>query len=284
MLFITLAIYVFTLFTRETYKPVILARRAKKHGITLKKSTTASSQAAALKKGLIQGFGRPMHMLVTEPVVFFLSMYTAFAFGVLFCFFAAFPYVFERPPYSFSVSQTGLTFISIGTGVALAAVTGVIVDRVIYQAEYRRVVAAGKSHVPPEERLHGMKFGAFGLPVGLFWFAWSANAGVHWAVPVVAALPFAWGNLCLFNSTVLYMIDVYGPRNGASALAANGILRYVLGAIFPLFTVQMYQGMGIGWATSLLGFLSLAMLPIPFIFYKYGPAIRARSRYPVAMS
>lgn len=36
----------------------------------------------------------------------------------------------------------------------------------------------------------------------------------------------------------LYMVDVYGPQNGASALAANGILRYVLGAVFPLFTVQ----------------------------------------------
>lgn len=30
----------------------------------------------------------------------------------------------------------------------------------------------------------------------------------------------------------------YGPMNGASAMAANGIFRYTLGAIFPLFTVQ----------------------------------------------
>lgn len=34
------------------------------------------------------------------------------------------------------------------------------------------------------------------------------------------------------------MIDVYGPVNGASAMAANGIIRYSLGAVFPLFTVQ----------------------------------------------
>jgi hypothetical protein len=26
--------------------------------------------------------------------------------------------------------------------------------------------------------------------------------------------------------------------NGASAIAANGIVRYILGAVFPLFTVQ----------------------------------------------
>lgn len=34
------------------------------------------------------------------------------------------------------------------------------------------------------------------------------------------------------------MTDVYGPLNGASAIAANGIFRYTLGAVFPLFTVQ----------------------------------------------
>jgi hypothetical protein len=37
---------------------------------------------------------------------------------------------------------------------------------------------------------------------------------------------------------VLYLADVYGATNGASAIAANGIARYVLGAVFPLFTVQ----------------------------------------------
>ena len=45
----------------------------------------------------------------------------------------------------------------------------------------------------------------------------------------------------------------------------------------------VYSKLGIGWATSLLGFLSVLMLPIPWVFYKWGPAIRARSRYPVVM-
>lgn len=66
-------------------------------------------------------------------------------------------------------------------------------------------------------------------------------------------------------------------------MAANGIARYTLGAVFPLFTVQMYKGLGVGWATTLLAFLALAMIPIPFLFFKYGKAIRAKSKYPVAM-
>ena len=67
--------------------------------------------------------------------------------------------------------------------------------------------------------------------------------------------------------------------NGASAMAANGLLRYSMGAIFPLFTVQMYERLGVDWATSLLAFLSLLMMPIPWVFFKYGPKIRAKSGY-----
>ena len=40
------------------------------------------------------------------------------------------------------------------------------------------------------------------------------------------------------TSAALYLVDVYGPLNGASAMAANGVSRYTLGAVFPLFTVQ----------------------------------------------
>ncbi|KAK5734895.1 hypothetical protein LTR17_008528 [Elasticomyces elasticus] len=75
----------------------------------------------------------------------------------------------------------------------------------------------------------------------------------------------------------MYLIDVYGALNGASAVAANGLLRY--GMVFPLFTFQMYERLGIAWATSLLAFISLAMVMIPFVFFKFGPRIRAKSQY-----
>ena len=62
-------------------------------------------------------------------------------------------------------------------------------------------------------------------------------------------------------------------------MAANGLARYALGAAFPLFTVQMYQKLGIDWATSLLGFVALALMPVPWVFFKYGAVIRKKSRY-----
>lgn len=36
----------------------------------------------------------------------------------------------------------------------------------------------------------------------------------------------------------MYLVDTYQALNGASAIAANGFLRYGLAFAFPLFTLQ----------------------------------------------
>jgi hypothetical protein len=111
------------------------------------------------------------------------------------------------------------------------------------------------------------------------WFAWTAKREVSWASPVVAAIPFAWGNLSIFVSAANYLIDTYQAQNSASALAANGLLRYTLGSVFPLFTLQMYKSLDIWWATSLLAFVTVVLMPVPWVLFKYGKEIRARSSY-----
>ena len=74
-------------------------------------------------------------------------------------------------------------------------------------------------------------------------------------------------------------MDAYQALNGASAVAANGLLRYGFGAAFPLFTLQMYERMGIAWASSLLGFVSIALMPLPWLLQRWGPHLRRRSAY-----
>ena len=46
-----------------------------------------------------------------------------------------------------------------------------------------------------------------------------------------------------------------------------------------LFTARMFRNLGIQWSASLAGFLSLLCLPLPYIFWKYGAAIRGWSKY-----
>jgi len=137
-------------------------------------------------------------MLITEPIVGFLSLYVAFNFAVLFAFFAAFPFVFESV-YGFDTEQAGLVFLAIGVGCALAVPTVITCDYYLYQPRFRASKAAGKGGVvAPECRLYPAMMGSVGLPLGLFWFAWTAKRDVSWASPVVAAIPFAWGNLSIF--------------------------------------------------------------------------------------
>ena len=41
----------------------------------------------------------------------------------------------------------------------------------------------------------------------------------------------------------------------------------------------MYNTLGIHWASSLPGFLTVACLPFPFLFYSYGEKIRMKCKY-----
>ena len=79
-----------------------------------------------------------------------------------------------------------------------------------------------------------------------------------------------------------YLVDTYGALYSASAIAANGLVRYTFGAVFPLFTIQMYDKLGIAWAGSLLGFIGLVMVPIPWVLYRWGPFLRSKSYFQYA--
>jgi hypothetical protein len=87
--------------------------------------------------------------------------------------------------------------------------------------------------------------------------------------------------LFVFTSVISYLIDSY-TLYAASALAANAVLRSIMGAAFPLFTPRMYASLGDQWACMVFAFLALACTPIPFLFYRFGPAIRARSKFSVS--
>jgi MFS transporter, DHA1 family, multidrug resistance protein len=67
------------------------------------------------------------------------------------------------------------------------------------------------------------------------------------------------------------------PR-AASAVAANLIMRSLVGAGFPLFARQMFHNLGVQWAGTVLGCIAAVMIPVPFALSVYGPALRRKSR------
>ena len=106
----------------------------------------------------------------------------------------------------------------------------------------------------------------------------SSRESVHWIVPIIGTAWFSIGALLLFNSALNYLGDAY-PSVAASVFASNDLFRSSFGAGFPLFATAMYKKLGVDWASSLLGFLSILFIPIPFLLYKYGEGLRRRSKF-----
>ena len=51
----------------------------------------------------------------------------------------------------------------------------------------------------------------------------------------------------------------------------------MMGGLLPLAGSALYRQLGPHWAGTLLGLLEVCLIPIPFVFYKYGHRIRLRS-------
>ncbi|RYO79889.1 hypothetical protein DL764_009963 [Monosporascus ibericus] len=248
----------------ETYAPRLVELK------TAKTSSDALVSHGPLKDRFIQNLVRPWIMLFTEPILFPLSLYMAFLYGVLFLDFSAYPVVFQLAR-GWSVSISGLSFLGIGIGMAFAAILSPQVNRL--HSHFVR-----KLGPLPEARLPHLIGIAWLLPVGLFWFGWTALPPTHWVVSIIGGVPFGFGLVMVFLGINSYLTDCY-DRFSASALAANTMLRSLFGAGFALFANDMYQKLGTPWATSLLGFFAVAMTVLPFIFFKYGSRLRAVSRF-----
>lgn len=164
IIIIGIPIYSLSFFTSETYKKVILARRAKARGLQLPPGPTGFE---AMKGLLTVTLFRPIHMLFTEPIVGFLSLYVAFSFGVLFAFFASFPYVFGKV-YGFHTEEVGLAFLGLWFGLLLAVITFGVCDRTLYQVAKEKAKKDGRP-TNPEHRLYASMAGSLGIPISLFW-------------------------------------------------------------------------------------------------------------------
>jgi hypothetical protein len=52
-----------------------------------------------------------------------------------------------------------------------------------------------------------------------------------------------------------------------------------MATVFPLFTKQMFTTLGYNWANTMFALIAAIMVPIPFVLFFYGPAIRSHSKF-----
>ena len=264
-------------FYPETYAPVLLRKRAGKLTMimngTIYQSKFEAERRATFMKLLKTSLSHPWILLFREPIVFVLSLYISLIYGVLYMFLPAFPIVYKQAR-NWSTGVSGLAFCGLAVGMFIA-----IIYTMIENNRYNRKASnTVNKRLPPEARLPPAIVGAFVIPVGLFWFAWTNSSSIHYMVSIAAGIPIGFGMVLVMISIFNYLIDSY-VIHAASVLAANLVLRSIFGAVFPLFTPYMYASLGIHWAASLPGFLALICVPFPFIFYKYGARIRQVSKF-----
>ncbi|PYH41514.1 MFS transporter [Aspergillus saccharolyticus JOP 1030-1] len=265
---------IFSCILKETYGPIILQQKAAR----LRKETGESrwwcryDQKASLKELLKINLSRPFVMAVTEPICIFWNIYIAIVYGILYLCFTAYPIVF-RQIRGWSLGLSGLAFLGIGTGCLITIACEPLIRRMINSHQ----IDPETGKPPPEAMVSIVCISALLIPAGELWFAWTDSpASVHWIVPILAGIPFGAGNTGVFIYATNYLAGSYGVY-AASAMAGNSVIRSILGGVLPLVGTYMYSGIGPHWSGTLLGLLEVLIVPIPFVFYKYGYKIRERS-------
>ncbi|KAL3466374.1 MFS transporter [Aspergillus heterothallicus] len=225
----------------------------------------------SLRDKLIISCSRPFSFLLTEPVVFFFSLWVAFSWAVLYLNFGSIPLVFSTA-YDLTLEQTGAIF----TAIAVASVLATLLS--IYQEKF------AKTHnlLPPtaEARLYFACIEAILLPIGLLWFGWTARPSIHWIVPSLGIGCAIIGIFSIYLATFNYLADAYGEFS-SSAIAAQSFCRNLLGGVFPLVTNALFSNLGYGPAASLLGGIGLALSVVPWVLVAFGPKIRAKSKFAI---
>lgn len=272
---VMLAILVF--FGPESYAPVLLAKKAKR----LRKETGNDQLYAehekvvaqkSLARTIVTSSTRPFQLLAREAMLLLLCLWSALLLGILYLFFVAFPIVFAE--HGFNLQEIGLSFLGIGIGMISAVCT-----MPYWARHYTRLVQTKGNGTPePEFRLPVAMVGAVCLPIGMFWFAFTTYPSIHWIVPILGTVVFGFGISYIFTAVFTYTTHAYRPV-AASAMAANSFCRSSWAAAFPLFAKQMYDGMTPQGASAFLAGLNVLMIPVPFVFYRYGKRIRAKSQF-----
>ncbi|KAF1999682.1 MFS general substrate transporter [Amniculicola lignicola CBS 123094] len=272
------AVAVLTFLTMsETYGYVILQRKTQR----LQKQTGNMKLRSRLESTrtprdlFTSSIIRPLKMLFFSPIVFLLSLYMATIYGFLYLMFTTFSRVFEGQ-YGFSTKSVGLVFLGSGVGSIVGLFfTAAVSDRLLaYLTKRNGGVAKPEFRIPP------MILGAFLVPVGLFLYGWTAEKKAHWFLPILGTGFLGAGMFVVLMPGMVYFVDAF-TTYAASAAAASSVFRSLLGALLPLAGDSMYNALGVGWANSVLGFISVAMLPIPVLFWMYGERIRESKMFQV---
>lgn len=156
---------------RETNHVVILDRKTARlrkemnlpelqNIITHQKDAATRSPASVLKQGIV----RPLKLLTRSPIVFFLSIYVAFVFGLLYLLFTTITEVYIET-YHWSPQLCGLAYLGLGIGFFV----GLIFVARTSDATIIKLTKTNNNIYEPEYRLAPCLGFGFFIPISFFW-------------------------------------------------------------------------------------------------------------------
>jgi MFS family permease len=214
-----------------------------------------------------------LKMMVTEPIIIFMGLYNGFAYGILFLYndgiFDVF--VFNNGLSYMAAEATYLNFV---VGVAF-----VILLQPVQTWLFKRDRARNGGVPRPEARFLISLVTVWGFPLGLFWFAFTSDGSVNYWSPIMAGFVLAVADPLLWLAMLSYIIDSYSAAGlSNSAIAAFCIPSFAIAACLAHAGVAMFENMSTKWAMATLGFISLGIVALVYIFFFFGERLRRASK------
>ncbi|KAJ8121999.1 hypothetical protein O1611_g9955 [Lasiodiplodia mahajangana] len=231
--------------------------------------TEQEKDGKTLSKLLAVSLARPCRLVLTHPHIQLMSFFLALNYGILYIVQSTFAELWIEF-YGQSVTVSGLHYIAIALGCIIAAQVGArFMDRI-----WKLLKERAQGETRPEYRVPLLVPGAVLMPVGLFWYGWTAQSRQFWILPDIGIAIFSCGTIISTQAMQAYVMDSY-PAFVASATAASQLLRNITAFTFPLFGPRLYKSLGYGWGNSVLAFLFVAIgFPAPLILWKFGAKLR----------
>ncbi|KAK6822539.1 hypothetical protein PG987_014084 [Apiospora arundinis] len=220
------------------------------------------------------GVIQPLKMLVRDPIVIVCSIYLALNYAIVFQFFISGPLLL-REKYGFTFGQTSLAFFGMLVGALISMTSNILVDIASTWKGPRD--ALGKPRA--ENKLFPALLGGIILSSALFAVGFTVNARGNVKLVFTGIVILTWGTMDILVSLVTYVSDAYSRQHAITALTAMAFARYFSAGIMPVFAVNLAENVSTRTLFGAFGALTTVMLPVPFVLFYYGEALRMRSGY-----
>ncbi|KAM0563737.1 hypothetical protein ACHAPJ_001469 [Fusarium lateritium] len=218
---------------------------------------------------------KPMEITIKDPAVLFVQIYTAIIYGIYYSFFEVFPRVYPVY-YGMNLGQIGLVFLCVLVSCLIGV--GAYVSYLYFYVGPR----IAKHGWPVQEfRLVPALPASIGPTIGLFLFAWTARASIHWIVPTIGITIYG-ATVFVVMQCIFVYIPLSYPMYAASLFAANDFFRSALACGSVLFAQPLFDNLGVDKGTSLLGGLSVIGIIGIWLLYFYGARLRSLSKFAVS--